>query len=160
MRPQSSEVITIAKFVGKWKLVFDLKGDLLNLFKTKVRPLLNPTARNKGLWVNKNGDCLGKLNLLNFIFLEGDNFNNRVQKCLNNIFPEKHLTPMDFRRIIPSLIFEHNDANDNKSLKEVFQDYFLLINTSIIYLFSTGRCWKDTIFEVKPLKKQAKYKMQ
>ena len=44
-------------------------GDILMWFKKKLRPLLNPKKKIKGMWINNEGYCLGKYFFFSFLFI-------------------------------------------------------------------------------------------
>jgi hypothetical protein len=46
------------------------------------------------------------------------------------VFPEKYITPIDFRRILTSLIFKKNLHEEGKTVVDFLHDYSHLINSS------------------------------
>jgi hypothetical protein len=67
---------------------------------------MNPSRNNRALWVNRQGNCLGKFITITLICVEPFTFATIVTRKIQEIFPEKHITPMDFRRIVPSIVFQ------------------------------------------------------
>ena len=55
-----------------------------------------------------------------------------VSSFVASRFPDKHITPLDFRRMIPTALWNQKEEIEcqGKSLQDVLHDYALLINTS------------------------------
>jgi hypothetical protein len=49
---------------------------------------------------------------------------------VKSIFPEKYITPIDFRRIMASLIFQKKLHEKGKTVIDFLEDYSHLINSS------------------------------
>lgn len=57
--------------------------------------------------------------------IDSDTFNPRIQKIIKRIFPTKSVTAIDFRRCIPTLLWNENTTTS------LFEDYARLVNTSM-----------------------------
>jgi len=109
-------------------------GDLLFYFKNWIRSSLNPTAINECYWVNTKGRPLGKC----FIDKQQDlpwtddaSFSSRVVRFVQTVFGEEyHITPITFRRVMPSLVWRHNIKPKDMSMADFLRDYAALICTS------------------------------
>lgn len=56
---------------------------------------------------------------------------NVVQTCVNGYLKDKYIGPMDFRRILPSIIFKKDlKTKNNGSIQEFLREYSILVNTS------------------------------
>jgi len=56
-----------------------------------------------------------------------------IYKVVQKVFPDKHIGPATFRRLVPSLLFDKQDELDlqGKSMQDFFHDYANLVNTSV-----------------------------
>jgi len=57
-------------------------------------------------------------------------FNVRISKVVKSLYPEKHITPITFRRLVPSLIYSNNVHPENVSMRDFISDYAISVNTS------------------------------
>jgi hypothetical protein len=53
-----------------------------------------------------------------------------VSRYISNIFEHKYITPLDFRRILTSLIFDKEIHEEGKTVEDFLISYSHLINTS------------------------------
>lgn len=65
-----------------------------------------------------------------------------VSDYVNSVFPGKHITPAEFRRILPTLIWNNEDKVKHKSFEDFINDYAGLVNTSpkVSFLLLTVDC--------------------
>jgi hypothetical protein len=61
---------------------------------------------------------------------EYDAYTERIAKYVAAIFPEKHITPIAFRRMIPTLMWENDVHIPGATMKELLEKYSRLVNTS------------------------------
>jgi hypothetical protein len=53
-----------------------------------------------------------------------------VTRYISTIFDDKHITPLDFRRILTSIIFDKEIHEEGKTVNDFLVSYSNLINTS------------------------------
>jgi site-specific recombinase XerD len=93
---------------------------LLIYYRDEIRPLLPQYDKDTlGLWVNRNGKHLNSKTI-----------NTRIQNFVKSLFPDKNVTAIDFRRALPSIIWEANLRLQGKSLQDFLVHYATLVNTS------------------------------
>jgi hypothetical protein len=105
-------------------------GDLICFFKSKVRKSLKPKKGVQALWINRNGKPLGSYLLIVLIYSEYNPYTERITKFVASVFPDKHITPIAFRRIIPTLMWKLDVRTEGESVEQVLERYSRLINTS------------------------------
>lgn len=104
----------------------------LDFHLNHVRPSLNvATIKKKGFWLSKSGNCLQSRNI------------TKIVKNISKRFCGKNLTPISFRRIVPSLVFTHLKTNNDKNLETMIKDYAEYLNTSVEMLL-THYIYNDT----------------
>jgi len=62
--------------------------------------------------------------------IEYKSFTEWVKKYVASVFPDKIITPITFRRVMVSLVFEHEIHEPGKSTEDFLLKYSWLINTS------------------------------
>jgi len=67
---------------------------------------------------------------------ESTTFTNNVKKMVKQVFPEKNVSPITFRRTLPTLVWANEELTNGMSMEKFLKDYSMLINTSVkvIYL--------------------------
>lgn len=82
--------------------------------------MLRPRDEVLSVWINKRGGPL-----------QGGSYNNRIKLVLFECFETPiNVTPQNFRRLIPSLIFEYDIHPDGVCLKDFIVDYARYVGTS------------------------------
>jgi hypothetical protein len=97
-------------------------GEMLLFFKEHIRPILKPKqgkSPNLSMWVNKNGKCIG-----------GKTFADFLKDFINKWDNTKFLTPIDFRRILPTLSTDEEELVEGWDEGTFNNHYAKLINTS------------------------------
>ena len=64
------------------------------------------------------------------IFIAGRHFNDKVISVIKALYPEKHITSITFRRVLPSLIYKRDVHPDNMTMQDYLLDYSHYNNTS------------------------------
>jgi hypothetical protein len=107
-------------------------GDLVFYFKKFARKSLIPKEGIQSLWINRAGKPLG--NTITFVFsdliAEYDAYSERITKYVASVFPTKHITPITFRRMIPTLMWETNVHIPGVTMEGLLEKYSRLVNTS------------------------------
>lgn len=57
-------------------------------------------------------------------------FNERIERVIKTLFPNKHITPITFRRLVPSLIYSNEIHPENMSMRDFISEYAISVNTS------------------------------
>ena len=93
---------------------------LIKYFVENCRPMLRPRDEVLSVWINKRGGPL-----------QGGAYNNRIKMVLFECFDqEMNVTPQNFRRLLPSLIFEYDIHPDGVCLRDFIVDYARYVGTS------------------------------
>ena len=95
---------------------------MIKYFISDVRPILKPKRGVIALWINQRGRPV-----------EENTFLPLLKTTISEYFPNKYITGLDFRRIIPSLLYEDEDGNPIIPESEVdnfLTNYAGLVNTS------------------------------
>lgn len=67
-----------------------------------------------------------------FVLLDSATFNPRIQKAVREVYPEKKVTAIDFRRCLPTLLW--SKSLDSVTKEELLENYARLVNTSVAVL--------------------------
>jgi hypothetical protein len=89
--------------------------------------------------------CSALLTFLTFLLTDSNNFNPRIQKAVKEVFPEKNITAIDFRRCLPTLLW--SKPIDSATKEELLENYARLVNTSVTVLeehYIRGRATEKT----------------
>ncbi len=97
---------------------------------------MNSKPNIQSFWLNSKGNPLGIYIIYQFeIILEFNSMTEWIALYVKSIFPEKHMTPIVFRRVVTSLIFQKKLHEEGKTVVDFLDDYSHLINTSHKVLF-------------------------
>ena len=91
-----SQEIPIPKWLGR----------ILFFFRSTIRPYFKPKEKSQAFWLDSRGNPLGIVCLFQLIYLEFKTMTIWISQYVESIFPDKYITPIDFRRILASLIFQ------------------------------------------------------
>jgi hypothetical protein len=105
-------------------------AEIINYFIKYVRPAFQPKKGVVAMWLNTKGKPLGIMFYFVCNIVEYRSFTEWVNKYVGEIFPGKHITPITFRSVLVSLIFEHELHEEGKTTEEFLVKYSYLINTS------------------------------
>jgi hypothetical protein len=94
-------------------------GNIIVYFKKWVRKGLQPHKAVRALWLNS----LGKP-------LEPDAYTLWIASYVNTKFDDKRITPITFRRMIATYLFEKELSEHGGTVDELAAKFCLLINTS------------------------------
>ena len=118
-RLQAKDGIFIPKYVAQ----------MLKYYQEQVRSALNPQSHVISLWINRDGNPLGMI-FHKFNLIDEMRFNDRIDKVIKSLYPSKHITPITFRRLVPSLIYSDDVHNEDQSMRDFIVDYAIVVNTS------------------------------
>jgi hypothetical protein len=83
----------------------------------------------ESLFIVPSGKPLGILfQLINIV--EFSYFTTLVPKFVKRKFPDKHITPQDFRRMIPSAIYRYDIHKEGENVTHTLTSLAQLMNTS------------------------------
>lgn len=108
-----------------------LLSELLLFFVLHLRCLLvSERSTIQQIWISSNGNPLGKLFTKTYLkCLDGNIFNRYVLDAIHCWFPDSKMTPADWRRLVPSLLFEET-IQDGEDPDKIIGDYAELVQTS------------------------------
>lgn len=113
VRPQTSEGIPIPMFVG-WTIEY---------FNKNIRPML--VKKCNTFFINYQGTAAADKTLLEWM----------VYVCAD-VIPDRYITCSEMRRLIPTMIFEHNIKVKGMSIFEV--------ENTLAFAMNTGSHVRDT----------------
>ena len=105
-------------------------GKILTYFINYVRPRLEPKKNCEAMWINTKQRPLDVYYSIINHLLEYSSYTDWIKARVQSVFPFKIITPLDFKRMIPTLLWNKEILDENMTPQEMLIKYSKLINTS------------------------------
>lgn len=106
-------------------------GNILVYFTHSVRStFIKSGSKVEAFFILPTGQPMRTLYETYSPLLEPTNMTKLIPEFIKKLFPDVYITPQDFRRMIPSALFEHDIHEEGKTVKHTLISLSQLINTS------------------------------
>ena len=97
----------------------------------------------ESLFIHPSGKPVGNFTFFQSQITEFSYFTTLVPKFVKKKFPKMHITPQDFRRMIPSALYRYDVHVEGKTVEHTLVSLAQLINTSEKVEFFILKLTKD-----------------